>query len=71
MISGRLDYTDVFGLSYSVINDTNDTDNVEVDEIRNNILYPESARFVWVIVLVFIPILLSNMLVSETFQYLV
>ncbi len=59
MITGELDYSDVFGLSYDVINDT------MMEENMQNILYPETTNFVWLIFLVFIPILLSNMLVSE------
>ena len=58
MITGELDYSGVFGLSYKASNDT----------LMENILYPETANFVWVIFLVFIPILLSNMLVSEAVQ---
>ncbi len=62
MISGELDYTDVFGLNYNATNNTNNTDNLEI----RNIQYPVTACIVWVFFLVFIPILLSNMLVSET-----
>lgn len=54
MITGELDYSDVFGLSYDAINDT------MLEEDIRNIQYPGTAKFVWVIFLVFIPILLSN-----------
>ncbi len=57
MVTGELDYSDVFGLSYETNNETIVDDNI--------ITYPGTANFVWVIFLVFIPILLSNMLVSE------
>ena len=60
MITGELDYSDQFGLSYDATNDT----------IVGNIMYPQTANFVWVIFLVFIPILLSNMLVSENHKEL-
>lgn len=63
MITGELDYSDIFGLSY----DVNDTFDMEGDEIQA-IQYPETAQFVWVIFLVLIPILLSNMLVSEKLE---
>ena len=63
MISGELDYFNVFGLSY-------DDSNLTEDTIRN-IQYPETANFVWVIFLVFIPILLSNMLVGITIADLI
>ena len=58
MITGELDYSSAFGLSYDITNDTS----------METIAYPETANFVWVIFLVFIPILLSNMLVSMQFN---
>ena len=58
MITGELDYGSIFGLSYDAINAT----TAEEENIRN-IPYPETANLVWVIFLVFVPILLSNMLV--------
>ena len=63
MIIGELDYSDVFDLSYDVTNATNNTNSIVED---NSISYLETANFVWIVFLVFIPILLSNMLVSET-----
>lgn len=56
MVSGELDYQDVFGFSY----DTND------QEINRNIPFPKTALFVWVLFVVLTPILLNNMLVSAT-----
>ena len=58
MITGELEYSSVFGLSYKDTNDTIFSD----DDPR--IPYPNTAHLVWVLVLIFIPILLSNMLVS-------
>ena len=57
MVTGELDYQDVFSLSY----DTNESDVLQ--------LFPYSipehtANIVWVVFLVLIPILLTNMLVS-------
>ena len=58
MVTGELDYQDVFSLSYEL--NTNDSD---VQIYPYNI--PEhTANFVWVVFLVLIPILLTNMLVS-------
>lgn len=61
MITGELEYTDIFGLSYDVVNDT----FTDSDEATDNIPYPQTAQFVWVIFLIVIPILLSNMLVGR------
>ena len=58
MVTGELDYSNVFGLSYDML--PNDT---MVDE-NTNISYPNTANFVWVLFIVLIPIVLSNMLVS-------
>ena len=63
MIIGEVDYSDVFGLSYDV---TNATNNITVEEENGILSYLKTANFVWVVFLVFIPILLSNMLVSQT-----
>lgn len=60
MVTGEFDTAGVFGLSYDLTNATVD------DSTQNAIQYPQTANFVWVILLVFIPILLSNMLVSES-----
>ena len=51
MVTGELDYSNVFGLSYDML--PNDT---MVDE-NTNILYPD---FVWVLFILLIPIVLSN-----------
>ena len=57
MVTGELDYQDVFSLSYSV-------EDSNVVTFTDSI--PEhTANFVWVIFLVLIPILLTNMLVSS------
>lgn len=60
MITGELDYSDAFGLSYDGSNDTAGIPRL---------LYPETANFVWVIFLIFIPILLSNMLVRQYLHF--
>ena len=57
MVTGELDYSSAFGLSYDASNDTE-------DDVRSY-LYPETVNFVWIVFLILIPILLSNMLVSE------
>jgi hypothetical protein len=62
MITGELDYGDIFGLSYDAINDT-----MEEESVRN-IPYPGAANIVWIVFLILIPILLSNMLVSKVLQ---
>jgi hypothetical protein len=59
MITGTLEYGDIFGLSSGAVNDT-----IMEEESVRNIPYPGAANFVWVIFLIFVPILLSNMLVS-------
>lgn len=61
MITGALNYFSVFGLSYEATNVTIIDDNVTVPSL----LYPNTANFVWILFLIFIPILLSNMLVSN------
>ncbi len=60
MVTGDLGYQDAFGLSYEAVGDD--------QEITSNILYPETANFIWVVFLVLIPILLTNMLVSTAVQ---
>ena len=61
MVTGELDYQDVFSLSYEL--NANDSD-VYVQQFPYSI--PEhTANFVWVVFLVFVPILLTNMLVSS------
>ena len=55
MVTGELDYQGVFTLSY----DANETSQFS----RN--LPEETANFVWVIFVILIPILLTNMLVSH------
>ncbi len=53
MVTGDLDFQDTFGISFSV------------DETASRNLYDRSmANFVWILFLVLIPIVLSNMLVS-------
>lgn len=64
MVTGDLGYQDAFGLSYDVVGSN-------VPQITSSILYPETANFVWVVFLVLIPILLTNMLVSITNNMLV
>lgn len=64
MITGGLDYSSIFNLSYDTINNTITSTSIEED--NQAIPYPGAANFVWVIFLVLIPILLSNMLVSNT-----
>ena len=57
MVTGELDYQDVFGLSYSVA----DSNVVTFEES-----IPEhTANFIWVIFLISVPIILTNMLVSS------
>ena len=62
MVTGELDYSGVFGLSYDALTATIAL-NGTTEDANRNIVYPETANFVWVIFLVLIPILLSNMLV--------
>ena len=60
MVSGDLDYSGVFGLSYDILpNDTIADENTSF-----KLLYPDMANFVWVLFILLIPIVLSNMLVS-------
>lgn len=54
MLAGELDYSNIFGLTYEIANDTT---------VQNTVVYSETAYFVWVIFLILVPILLSNMLV--------
>lgn len=54
MVSGELDYQDIFGFSY----DSDDGGN------NRNIPFPKTALFVWVLFIVLTPIILNNMLVS-------
>ena len=54
MVTGELDYQDVFTLSY----DANDT------SLFSRNLPEQTANFVWVIFVILVPILLTNMLVS-------
>ena len=58
MVTGELDYSDMFGLSYEVL-----PNGTMVDE-NTNILYPNTANLVWVLFILLVPIVLSNMLVS-------
>ena len=58
MVAGELDYQDVFGYSY-------DPSNTTVIGAVRNIRYMDTALFVWVVFVVLIPIVLSNMLVRE------
>ena len=57
MVSGEIDYQDVFGFSYDLSNSSS------VVGTERNIRYLHTALFVWVVFVVLIPILLSNMLV--------
>ena len=63
MVTGELDYSSIFGLSYEVSNVSTMESNMR------NIKYPEMASFVWIVFLILIPILLSNMLVSNGYDY--
>ena len=60
MVTGELGFEDIFGLSYDAL--TTDGDIVGVS--RRPLLNSGVAYFMWIIFLVFMPILLSNMLVK-------
>lgn len=64
MVAGELDYSSIFGLTYDIVNDTTES------TVQSTIVYPETANFVWIIFLILVPILLSNMLVSVASQAL-
>ena len=59
MATGELDFEELFGFSYDRV------------QRRNRMLtfFPQSANFLWIIFLVAVPILLSNMLVSRIIPY--
>ena len=58
MVTGELGYMEAFSLSYDgAMQDTALSGNIAM-------LYPETANFVWVVFLILVPILLTNMLVS-------
>ena len=64
MVAGELDYSNVFGLSYDVL-----PNGTMVDE-NTNILYPNAVNLVWVLFILLVPIVLSNMLVSFSVKIL-
>ena len=59
-VAGELDYQDFFGLSYEPQESTS-----AMLYSNRNIIFPNTANFVWILFLIIIPILLSNMLVSR------
>ena len=61
MVIGELDYQDVFTLSYSA-------DDSHLEFSHN--ISETTADFVWVVFLVLVPILLTNMLVSSAYSYM-
>ena len=59
-VAGELEYQDIFGISYEPQESASDT-----LYSNRNIAFPSTANFVWILFLIIIPILLSNMLVSK------
>ena len=58
-VAGELEYQDFFGLSYEPL------ENGDAELYGNrNIIFPNTTNFVWILFLIIVPILLSNMLVS-------
>ena len=64
MVTGELGFEDIFALSYGV-EDPLATDDDIVGVSRRSLLSSRVAYFIWIIFLVFMPILLSNMLVMN------
>ena len=64
MVTGELGFEDIFALSYDV-EDPLSTDSSIVGISRRPLLSSGVAYFMWIVFLVFMPILLSNMLVKN------
>lgn len=59
MVTGELDFQDTFGFSF---------DGDDIGQARD-IYDPNMAFFIWIVFLVVIPILLSNMLVGNNHYF--
>ena len=68
MVTGELGFEDIFALSYDV-EDPLTTDSDIVGISRTPLLSSGVAYFMWIAFLVFMPILLSNMLVMNLSCY--